>query len=429
MANAVYNVRMSDQEKSEQPRSPSDKTLIRKPAFSFPDWTGKDLGEFIVEKLIGEGGMAVVYQGAQKTLQRKVAIKVLPATLSQHQQFQQLFMQEARVLANLSHPNIVPIYSYGQFENCSYFAMELIRGETLRQKIESRKSSFFKRRTLFPVSDILRWVRQMAGALEYAHNRGVIHRDIKPANILMDEHERIFISDFGLVRVMQISMAEEVPGGTPGYMSYEQALGREVDGRTDIYSLGCVMYELLTGKAPSEAQTVAEAVAVFEKGEIAPPVSLIPTIPLLLDQIIMKALEKDRKDRYQTMGEFMAVLDQFSSGKLQAKLDPRFQVRTQKLKRTGPKKGSKLLRIAVLLTLLGTLAFVAGKPWLKQWQTSKEQSAESWCNSQMHIAQNYRKNRMNTLAAQTYRKIIDRYPKHPAADKAREELKQLEDIS
>ena len=386
------------------------------------------MGEFTIEKLIRSGGMAVVYQGFQKNLKRKVAIKVLPATLSRNEALQKLFQQEALVLANLSHPNIVPIYSYGQFENCPYFAMELIRGEALSDRIERRAQSFFRRKTLFPAQDVLRWIRPIAQALDYAHQKGVIHRDVKPSNILIDESDRVFITDFGLVRVFQMAMAQDMPCGTPAYMSYEQALGKDVDARTDIYSLGCIMAELLTGSRVSDAQTITEALMAFEKGT---PKSLgitLLSVPPLLDQIVQKALSKDRNQRYQSMGEFIAVLDQFASGKLQARLDPRLRVQSRNI---NPKRGirrAKWLNIGILLLLVATVALVMAKPWFNQWRESRRKEADAWCISQWQIAQNFRQNNMKEMAFQTYRKIVQRYPKHPVAQQAREELNKSDDI-
>lgn len=373
--------------------------------------------------------MAVVYQAAQKSLQRKVAIKILPSSLSQQESFQQLFQQEARVLANLSHPNIVPIFSYGQFEKNPYFAMELLHGETLREKIEHHKPSFFQRKTFFPIPDVIRWVRQIALALEYAHQKGVIHRDIKPANIIIDENERVFVTDFGLVHVFQMATAQEMPCGTPCYMSHEQAQGKEVDERTDIYSLGCVMYELLTGSRVSNAQTATQALAAIEKDDPRPPSALLPAVPMLLDQIILKALQKNRDHRYQSMSEFLAVLDKFASGKLQALLDPDLRVRPKTIKEKKGSHSAKTWSLAVLLLLLGATIFVVGKEWRDQRNESIRIETDNWCNSEWQIAQNFQQNNMKELAAQTYRKIIERYPHHPIAQRAKEELKKIEEIS
>ncbi len=407
----------------------ADKTHIQKASYTFPDWTGKDLGEFTVDRIIGTGGMGVVYEGNQKSLNRKVAIKVLPASLSQQEDFLALFLREAKVLAALSHPNIVSIYSFGHFEGCPYFAMELLRGETLRDKIEKRKHMFFKRSTLFPIDDVLRWVRQAGAALEYAHGKGVVHRDIKPSNILVDEHDRVFVTDFGLVHLLQMAKTQNEPCGTPSTMSFEQARGAAVDAGTDVYSLGCVMHELLTGSPVSTAQTVAEALAFFEKNETTSPATKNPAIPLLLDQIVVKALQKNKEQRYQSMGEFLAVLEQFSSGKLQAKLDPQFRVRSKKLRRGRPPGAMRSMRVVALLALLGAIGYFALRPSLENWQAKRKHDADAWCTSQWQIAQNYLRNDRKEPAAEVFRKIVDRYPKHPVADQAREELRKLEQIS
>ena len=206
------------------------------------------LGEqYHVESEIGRGGMSVVYRARDKRLNRPVAIKVLPPELAYDSAIRLRFTREAQTSAQLSHPHIVPIYDVGERSGVAYFVMAHVTGGNL--------ATLLGRAPRPPIEEVRRIVREIADALEYAHERGVVHRDIKPDNILLDaDGGRAMVTDFGIARAIEAGSRLTVTGiavGTPAYMSPEQAMGeREVDGRSDIYSLGVVAYQMLTGRLP-----------------------------------------------------------------------------------------------------------------------------------------------------------------------------------
>src|SRR4051794_38296480 len=202
------------------------------------------LGNYRLDAEIGRGGMATVYRAFHMPLQRYVALKVLDPMISHSQEFQQRFEQEARVAAQLSHPNIVPIYDLGSTDGREYIAMQLIDGSTLERRIQDGERMRTPR--------VLTLIAMVAEGLAHAHQNGVIHRDVKPSNILLRPDEWPVLSDFGIARAVEglrLTMSFSVMG-TPRYMSPEQAMSQDVDHRTDIYSLGVVMYEMLAGQPP-----------------------------------------------------------------------------------------------------------------------------------------------------------------------------------
>ena len=209
------------------------------------DLVGKTLGGCVVTELLGQGGMARVYRAHQTHLDRDVAIKVLPPYYASDQNFVDRFQQEARSLARLSHPHIVIVHDAGQDHGLLYIIMEYVAGGNLRDYMTQSIS----------LREVTRIIREVAGALTYAHERGIIHRDVKPVNVLMDPSRRAVLSDFGIAKVMATSAAMTRSGagvGTPEYMSPEQCRGVQVDARADIYALGVMLYEMLTGHTPFE---------------------------------------------------------------------------------------------------------------------------------------------------------------------------------
>ncbi|MBK5188702.1 MAG: serine/threonine protein kinase, partial [Gemmatimonadaceae bacterium] len=201
---------------------------------------------------LGRGGMGIVYRARDRRLKRLVAIKLLPPELAFRSEIKTRFLREAETAAQLSHPNIVPIYSVDERDGLVYFVMALVEGPTLAKKMYEDGQ--------LPVDEVRRVLREVADALAYAHGRGVIHRDIKPDNILLDkESGRAMVTDFGIARAIQEGAdsrltATGVAIGTPAYMSPEQAAGdREIDGRTDLYALGVVAYQMLAGRLPFQA--------------------------------------------------------------------------------------------------------------------------------------------------------------------------------
>ncbi|MCL4256227.1 MAG: serine/threonine protein kinase, partial [Anaerolineae bacterium] len=203
------------------------------------DLIGKTLGQFEIAEEIGRGGMATVYKARQRSMNRTVAIKVLPRQMLHDPGFYERFEREVDVISHLEHPHILPIYDYGQDDGLPYIAMRYLGGGSLEQRI---------RRGHVRVEDIEKPLRQVAQALDYAHQQGIIHRDLKPGNIMLDENGNAYLTDFGIARVLGSDLTGSMIIGTPAYMSPEQANGLPVDGRSDIYSLGIVLYEWITGR-------------------------------------------------------------------------------------------------------------------------------------------------------------------------------------
>jgi serine/threonine protein kinase len=263
---------------------------------------GHTLGAYQLVERLGQGGMASVYKAFEPALDRHVAIKILPQFFAQDPEFIERFRREAKAVANLSHPNIVPIYSYGEEGNHTYIAMQYVEGGTLKQS----------RGEVYRPDDALRLSLPIVKALAYAHQRGIVHRDIKPSNVLMSEGQRPLLADFGLAKMVEASVQLTGTGvgmGTPAYMSPEQGEGKHVDRRTDIYSLGIMLYEMLTGDVPFRADTPMAVVIKHMTAPMPIPRSVNPNIPEVLERIILKATAKNPHDRYQSADEMAVALE------------------------------------------------------------------------------------------------------------------------
>ncbi len=271
--------------------------------------TGKTIGKYQILNKLGSGGMAEVYKGYQENLDRYVAIKFMHAFLSEDQDFLHRFKREARAMASLRHPNIVRVFDFDTYGDSYYLVMEYIEGGTLKERLAAARQA----KELLPLEQARQIAIEMADALAYAHDRGMIHRDIKPANIMVDrETGKAVLTDFGIVKLAggQAS-AVTVTGaliGTPAYMSPEQALGEKGDTRADIYSLGIVLFQMVTGRLPFDADTPL-AVVMKQVNDPAPlPMDFNPNVPLGLQEVILKSLAKNPDDRYQTAAEMAAAL-------------------------------------------------------------------------------------------------------------------------
>jgi tetratricopeptide (TPR) repeat protein/tRNA A-37 threonylcarbamoyl transferase component Bud32 len=269
-----------------------------------------DFGPFRILHEIGRGGMGVVYRARETALNRDVALKILLAGERATAEQASRFLREARSAGHLSHPNIVPVFAAGSERGVPYFAMEFIEGASLediaREPIEPRRA--------------VEIVRDVARALHYSHLRGIVHRDIKPANILIDREGRPRITDFGLAKVLGDPTGLTVEGttlGTPAYMSPEQAAGKSdtVGPSSDLYSLGAVFYETLTGRPPFQAETPFHLMAMIQSEAPALPRRLRAGVPRDAERVCLKALEKDPTRRYSGMGEFADDLDRILQGK------------------------------------------------------------------------------------------------------------------
>jgi serine/threonine protein kinase len=258
----------------------------------------KAVGKYQVLGSIGRGGMGEVFKAYQADLHRHVAIKTLLSGEQASEEFLQRFQREARMAAKLSHPNIVPIYDIGAEGKLHYIVMEYVEGRSLKQLLEEKK--------LDPEKS-LRIALTIAKTLQFAHEQHIVHRDIKPANLILDKQGRVRILDFGLARSMDGKglTASGLLVGTPYYMSPEQAFGapEELDHRTDLYSLGAVLYEMLTGRPPFEGGTVLSVLRKIEDEDPQPP-GVSPRI----DALVFKALAKDRERRFQTAADFAEAI-------------------------------------------------------------------------------------------------------------------------
>ncbi len=267
------------------------------------DLIGKTLGPYRILEQIGVGGMATVYKAYQPSMDRYVAIKVLPHYLStQDEQFLKRFQREARAIAKLEHAHILPVYDYGEHESIPYLAMRYVEAGTLKELIA---------RGPLALDEINRIVGQVGSALDYAHRLGVIHRDVKPGNVLIDDRGDTYLTDFGLARMMEASQhltASGVGVGTPAYMSPEQSQGVKVDHRSDIYSLGVILYEMVTGRVPYEAETPMAVMLKHITDPLPLPRTVAPDVPEAVELVVLKALAKDPAHRYQTAGELVEAL-------------------------------------------------------------------------------------------------------------------------
>jgi serine/threonine protein kinase len=258
-------------------------------------------GRYRVVERLGAGGMADVYSAEDEQLGRRVALKLLYRHLAENGSFVERFRREASSAAGLQHPNIVGIFDRGEWDSTYYIAMELIRGRTLKDVIRERGPA--------PPEAAVDVVLQILRAARYAHQRGIVHRDIKPQNVMIDEEGRVKVTDFGIARAGASDMTETGSVmGTAQYLSPEQAQGRSVDARSDLYSIGIVLYEMLTGVVPFDAESPV-TVALKQVSERAvPPRERNPAVPPALDAVVMRALEKDPARRYQSADAFIEAL-------------------------------------------------------------------------------------------------------------------------
>ena len=263
---------------------------------------GENVGPYRLIEKLGKGGMATVFKAYHPSLDRYVAIKALHPAFMEHPGFLDRFEREAKVVAKLEHPNIVPIYDFSEHEDRPYLVLKYVRGETLKARLEKNKLTYKETRHIF---------RVISSALSYAHQEGVLHRDVKPSNVLMDKAGGIYLADFGLARIAETSqttLSGQMMMGTPHYISPEQAKGLgNLDSGTDIYSLGVMMYELLVGEVPFQADTPFSVIHDHIYSPLPLPMEMNPDLNEDMQRAILKALAKKREDRYATVSEMMAA--------------------------------------------------------------------------------------------------------------------------
>jgi hypothetical protein len=315
------------------------------------DLTGQTLGQYRIIERIGRGGMADVYKAFQPRLERYVAVKVLPPSLARTPGFADRFDREARAIARLNHPNILPVYDSGQEEELSYIVMRYVEGGTLQEMLGKP----------LPLSTVVEMITQVGGALDYAHQEGIIHRDVKPSNVLMDKGEWALLSDFGLAKILEagVKLTETGVGiGTPAYMAPELGKGEPADERSDLYSLGIMLYEMLTGRVPFEAKTPMAVVVEHISTPLPVPRTINPDIPEPVERVLLKTLAKDPIDRFQRVGEMVMALQKAVVGEpgvttiiplVAEEKPPRARTITEEVEREKATKAKGIPRKALLL--------------------------------------------------------------------------------
>ena len=262
---------------------------------------------YVLERELGRGGMATVYLARDVAGGRAVAVKAMHPELASALGLER-FRREMEIAGSLSHPGIVPLVDSGRSGALLYYVMPYVEGESLHDRLERERR--------LPLDEAVRITRQIAEALSYAHGRGILHRDVKPDNILLTDHPtRALIADFGLARAVGAADSTKLTKtgtivGTVHYMSPEQVReDRNIDERSDVYSLGCVLYEMLTGAPPFLARTVTDLVLKILRSQPAPVSPVNPSVPPAVEQAIARALAKAPADRFATMGQFGAALE------------------------------------------------------------------------------------------------------------------------
>ena len=269
------------------------------------NYVGKRLdGRYEIREIVGVGGMAVVYKAYDNIDDRMVSIKVLKDEFLANEEFRRRFKNESKAIAVLSHPNIVKVYDVSLGDKLQYIVMEYVEGITLKEYIEQQG--------VIPWKEAVHFTTQILRALQHAHDKGIVHRDIKPQNILLLENGSIKVTDFGIARFSrgETRTMTEAAIGSVHYISPEQARGETTDDKADIYSVGVVLYEMITGRLPFEAESAVSVAIMQVQNEATPPREINPQIPLGLEQITLHAMEKSTANRYQSAAEMLLDLDE-----------------------------------------------------------------------------------------------------------------------
>ena len=325
--------------------------------------TEQSIGRYHILEQLGEGGMATVYKAYDTRLERNVAVKVLrtdqfiPAQL---QMVLQRFEREAKSLAKLSNPNIVNILDFGEHEGMPYLVMEYLPGGTLKKKLGQA----------IPWQEAIHTLLPVARGLAYAHQHGVIHRDVKPANILISETDAPILTDFGIAKLLEGADGHTLTGsgvgiGTPEYMAPEQGIGAStIDERADIYSLGIVLYEMVTGRKPYIADTPMAVVLKQMTDPLPLPTKFVPDLPEDLEHILLKALAKEPDNRYADMNAMIAAMEGMLAETQKVEV-PASIKHEMKKDAPGVKLSPKMV-MAVIGAMVVILVMVFGIPWAQQ---------------------------------------------------------------
>jgi len=263
---------------------------------------GENVGPYRIIEQLGQGGMASVYKAYHASLDRYVALKVLHPAFLQDQTFTMRFQREARVVARLEHPNIVPIYDYSEHESRPFLVMKYIEGDTLKARLNQGPLTS---------EEIERVVNSVGSALAYAHKQGILHRDVKPSNVMIARDGTMYLADFGLARIAEAgesTVSSDSIMGTPQYISPEQAMGKkDLDAGTDVYSFGVMLYEMVVGQVPFSADTPFSVIHDHIYTPLPLPMKVNPNVPEPVQRVLLKALAKDRLDRYTSIEELMSA--------------------------------------------------------------------------------------------------------------------------
>jgi serine/threonine protein kinase len=333
---------------------------------------GTRLNRYEIRERIGKGGMAAVYKAWDVNLDRWVAVKVLHTYLSDEEDFKERFEREAKLVANLNHPNIVQVYDFDTVERngerICYMVMTYVEGQTLRKRMEEYRA----RGERFSLEEIGAIMRGVCAALAYAHKRGMVHRDVTPGNILFNAEGQPVLADFGIARMVQGTRITRsgTTSGTPIYMSPEQSTGGESDHRSDIYALGVILFELLSSRAPYEGDSAVAILMKHVNDPIPRVTDLVPELPATVDVVIARALAKSPDERYQSVEAFLSDLEACllgNNGRTSGEITeifaaphsnttrlPRRTERVQGAKTVG--KRTQLLFLLVAVIVIGTLS-------------------------------------------------------------------------
>ena len=297
------------------------------------NYVGKRLdGRYEIQEIIGVGGMAVVYKAYDNIDDRIVAIKILKEEFLANEEFRRRFKNESKAIAVLSHPNIVKVYDVSFGDKLQYIVMEYIDGITLKEYIEQQKVINWK--------EALHFTTQILRALQHAHDKGIVHRDVKPQNIMLLQNGNIKVADFGIARFSrnETRTMTESAIGSVHYISPEQARGEITDEKADIYSVGVVLYEMLTGQLPFQSDNAVSVAIMQLQSDATRPRDINPDIPVGLEQITLKAMQKNPRDRYQSAAEMLLDLDEVKRNP-SVKFDYSYFVDTEPTKFVSPNSG------------------------------------------------------------------------------------------
>ena len=325
------------------------------------DVFGKKLGQYVLLEQLGEGGMAKVYNALDSRVERNVAIKVILPSKRTSSVFLQQFEREAKALANLTHTNIVKVLNYGVQDGQPYLVMEYVPGGTLKEVMNQK----------LPWQTAAAILAPIARALDYVHHQHIVHRDVKPSNILLQEDFRPMLSDFGILKLLEgkeekVESAIGAGIGTPEYMPPEQGLGKEVDFSADIYSLGLVFYEMITGQKPYTADSPMAVVIKHVTDQLPLPTSIDKNIPKFVERAILRAVQKDPKNRYLSMGHFADVLELIALGD---------KAPSQKINRVAREKEKRQRSLSIFTLSLLLLILLAGTSLLTYYYFNGTQLA------------------------------------------------------